>query len=292
VEPSGRSEGRWGPDARLAAVSVTFDNLGEAAERQRGSWPEEKPLGRHPSVTGALPTILSMLDELGLEATFFVEGVNAQTYPHAISAIAEAGHEVGYHAWCHEFWGGLERDEERELLDRGASSMRELGVEVRGFRPPGGALTDASPDLLREFGFDHASPAGQRAGLSDGLALVPFAWRLVDAYFYMPVLSLMFLRTDTHGGVRDAAGALKATIMRAGMRRAFGKELRACGERGEHACLVFHPFLSLGQGRLATLRAVLEDVSSMVRAGDWWCAPTGAVAGWMLENRDDFAAPR
>jgi peptidoglycan/xylan/chitin deacetylase (PgdA/CDA1 family) len=276
----------------LAAVSVTFDNLGEAAERQRGSWPEGKPLGRHPSVTGALPAILSMLQELGLEATFFVEGVNAETYPHAIAAIAEAGHEVGYHAWCHEFWGGLERDEERARLDRGAASLRGLGLEVRGFRPPGGALTGASPELLREQGFDHASPAGQRAGVSDGLALVPFRWRLVDAYFYMPVLSLMFLRPDTHGGVREAAGALKATVTRAGLRRAFGKELRACGQRGDHTCLVFHPFLSLDRERVATLRAVLEDVAGLVRGGEWWCAPTGAVARWMLEHRDDYGAPQ
>src|SRR5215210_7251904 len=30
---------RWGPDGRTAAVSVTFDNLGEAMELSRGTWP-------------------------------------------------------------------------------------------------------------------------------------------------------------------------------------------------------------------------------------------------------------
>jgi peptidoglycan/xylan/chitin deacetylase (PgdA/CDA1 family) len=292
VEARDGSGGRWGPEARPAAVSVTFDNLGEAAERQRGSWPKGKPLGDHPSVTGALPAILSMLEELDLEATFFVEGVNAETYPDAISAIAEAGHEVGYHAWCHEFWGGLEPDEERALLDRGAGAVRELGVEVRGFRPPGGALTEASRRLLLELGFDHASPAGLQASVSDGLALVPFRWKLVDAYFYMPVLGLMFLRPDTHGGLREAAGALKATVGLADLRRTFGTELRVCGQRGDHACLVFHPFLSLDEQRFQTMRAVLEDVARAVHAGAWWCASTGTVARWMLEHRDDFGTPR
>ena len=34
-----------GPHACRAAVSVTFDNLGEAADLERGLWPEGEPSG-------------------------------------------------------------------------------------------------------------------------------------------------------------------------------------------------------------------------------------------------------
>ena len=36
----GETPSVWGPDSRLAGVSVTFDNLGEAADLERGLWPE------------------------------------------------------------------------------------------------------------------------------------------------------------------------------------------------------------------------------------------------------------
>ena len=267
----------WGPDSRRAAVSVTFDNLGEAEERQRGAWPEDKPLGRHASVTEALPWILALLDELDLRATLFVEGVNAEVYPDALSDIAGSGHEIGYHAWCHEVWGGLEPDEEWRLLRRGVEAMHERGVELRGFRPPGGALTEASPEFLRELGFEYASPAGQRAGVSDGLALVPFRWQLVDAFFYM----------EEFEGLREAAGAPADPLGPRELRQAVVDGLRRSVERGEHACLLFHPFLSLEEERRETLRAVLEEVAGL----DAWRAPAGDVAAWMLERPDEVGEP-
>jgi peptidoglycan/xylan/chitin deacetylase (PgdA/CDA1 family) len=267
----------WGPDSRRAAVSVTFDNLGEAEERQRGSWPDDRPLGRHPSVTEALPWILSLLDELDLKATFFVEGVNAEVYPDALSEIAGRGHEIGYHAWCHELWGGLEPDEERRLLERGVETMRERGVELRGFRPPGGALTEASPELLRELGFEYASPAGQRAGVSGGLALLPFRWQLVDAFFYL----------EEFQGLREAAGAPADPRGPRELREAVAGGLAGSVERGEHACLLFHPFLSLEEERRETLRAVLEEVAGL----DAWVAPAGEVAAWVLERPGETGEP-
>ena len=268
---------KWGPDGRPAAVSITFDNLGEAEARQRGNWPEDKPLGKHPSVTEALPWILAQLDELGLHATFFVEGVNTEVYPDALAEIAERGHELAYHAWCHEVWGGLEPDEERRILERGLAAMREQGLELRGFRPPGGALTEASPALLRELGFEYASPAGQRAGLSDGLALLPFRWQVVDAFFYMPEF----------GGLREAAGAQGEPLGPDALRDAIRDEFEECVESGGHRCLLFHPFLLLKDDHRETLRGTLEDVSRV----DAWCAPVGEVAAWIRDRPQHFGEP-
>jgi peptidoglycan/xylan/chitin deacetylase (PgdA/CDA1 family) len=89
----------------MPALSVTFDNLGEAAELELGLWPEGKALGGHPSVARTLPRLLNLLEQAGVRATFFVEGLNAELYPDALRSIAAAGHEVACHAWRHEQWG-------------------------------------------------------------------------------------------------------------------------------------------------------------------------------------------
>ena len=67
---------RW-PEGRAAAVSLTFDNLGEAAEIELGLRRPDEPRGGHWSVVSALPVVLEELAGAGLAATFFVEGKQA-----------------------------------------------------------------------------------------------------------------------------------------------------------------------------------------------------------------------
>jgi peptidoglycan/xylan/chitin deacetylase (PgdA/CDA1 family) len=129
-------------------IALTFDNLGEAADLERGLSPADAPLGRHPSVTTVLPRLLQELDDLGLRATFCVEALNCELYPEALTGIAARGHELAMHAWRHEAWGDLGAGREDELLGSGRAAFDALGLDVRGFRPPGGRLTAASPALL------------------------------------------------------------------------------------------------------------------------------------------------
>ena len=111
-------------------VAVTFDNLGEASKIEQGAWPADRPRGRHPSVVRALPRALALLDDVGVLATFFVEGINAELYPNALGSILDRGHELACHAWCHEDWGALEP----AVLTRATQVLRALGP-VEGFRP-------------------------------------------------------------------------------------------------------------------------------------------------------------
>src|SRR5690348_1562972 len=126
-----------GPQRTLV---LTFDNLGEASELERGARSDAVPLGRHPSVHTALPRLLGALAEHGLRATFFIEAINCQLYPDAVQEIADRGHEVSMHGWRHEAWAALGADEERETLERGLRAFADLGLEVHAFRPPGGEL--------------------------------------------------------------------------------------------------------------------------------------------------------
>ena len=219
-----------------AAVSLTFDNLGEVTALERGEWPDDAPLGRHWSVTRALPRILDALAESGIEATFFVEGLNAELYPDTLRELAAAGHEVGLHGWRHEPWGELDRERERELLERGVERFGALGLRPVSFRPPGGDLTPATLGLLRELGFEYCSPAGDAVEERDGITVIPFHWPLVDAWYYL----LSF------AGPPEPA-ALRAAVMEA-----------LAG--GGHTTLIFHPFLTDTEERFAVLRDVLERI--------------------------------
>jgi peptidoglycan/xylan/chitin deacetylase (PgdA/CDA1 family) len=260
--PGFGSEHGFGPERRSGALALTFDNLGEASELERGTLPAGAPRGRHPSVTEALPRLLTELDRLELRATFFVEAINCELYPAALGEIAGRGHELAMHGWRHEPWSGLEPERERELLQRGVGAFAALGEPVRGFRPPGGELTGASPALLREAGITWCSPAGGRAGVRGGLAYVPFEWQLVDAYHLMD-------RFTADPLAPEAAAELIA------------RELDALAPAGRFATLVLHPFLMLDRAWWAGTLELLARVRAL--QDQVWVVPAGRVAGWLDE---------
>jgi hypothetical protein len=167
-------------------VSITFDNLGEAAQLELGMWPEDVPVGEHFTVLDVLPRLLDLLATHHMRATFFVEGLNAEMYPQALHTIVSAGHELAMHAYRHEEWAALDAESEVALLRRATEAMRRIDIQPLGFRPPGGGLTDRTLQLLGERGYTYVSPAGEREGLLEGLAVLPFRWPLVDAYSYLP----------------------------------------------------------------------------------------------------------
>jgi peptidoglycan/xylan/chitin deacetylase (PgdA/CDA1 family) len=239
-------------------VSVTFDNLGEAAELERGTWPEGHPLGEHFSVRESLPQLLGMLAAEDVRATFFLEGLNGELYPEALAGLAAAGHEVACHGWRHEPWAELEPDRERELLERARAA---LGGPA-GFRPPGGRLTARSAALLSELGFAYCSPAGDRAGRLDGVAVLPFAWRLIDAYYYVPHF----------GGLRRHHGDTEEPMAPAALRDAVLGALDAHAAAAGHLVLLFHPFLlSVGPDAVSALAEVIGRLGELARTGRLRC---------------------
>jgi peptidoglycan/xylan/chitin deacetylase (PgdA/CDA1 family) len=277
-EPPAATGTFWGPEARRAAVTVTFDNLGEAADLERGLWPESEPLGRHFSVRRMLPRILGMLDEFGLRATFFVEGLNAELYPEALLEIASSGHELGYHGWRHEYWSDLSPSEEARLLERGVRKMDVLGVRPRGFRPPGGRLTTSSPELLERLGFTHCSPAGRGIGFLGNLVVLPFEWRLIDAYHYLP----------RFGALRRTTTGSSEPLSPVRFRETLSSALRGVVRDGGHLSLLFHPFLEEQEDRFEVMRGALQELRDLARDGLIWCAPNRDVASWARERPGAF----
>ncbi|MFC4942391.1 polysaccharide deacetylase family protein [Pseudonocardia sp. GCM10023141] len=265
--PSAADGQRWPGDA-VAAVSVTMDNMGEAYELESNLWPSEMPVGNHFSVFSSLPPMLEILQSYNVQVTYFVEAWNTDVYPDTIKDVAARGHEIGLHGFRHEAWSALDPQREEELLDVSVRRFRELGISIRGFRPPGGGLNTGTRELLAGHGIDYTSPAGEHVVAADDHVFLPFRWRWIDAYCYFEPLEEMRKSDGRPPGLIDPQG--------------FEEIMEACIgeviESGGYASLLFHPFLHDDADRLAAMRRIVERISTDSRL---WCAPCGEVADWV-----------
>lgn len=271
------------PGGARGGLCLSFDNLGEAAELELGALPADAPLGEHFTVTHVLPNLLAALSERDLAATFFLEGLNAELYPEALQAVATAGHEVAYHAWRHEQWGELSAAEQAENLARGIAAIHGLGkedggIEVRGLRPPGGQLGPGGVGVPREAGLRYCSPAGAGAGVEDGVALLPFQWRHVDATCVLPPLA----------PVREAMTGSPNPLDPGAFLSYLEAEIERVAEEGSFMTIVLHLFMLewLGNDRLG---ALLDRLRNARESGDLWLASCAEVAGHVLAHPDAFA---
>jgi peptidoglycan/xylan/chitin deacetylase (PgdA/CDA1 family) len=255
-----------GTERPAAAILLSFDNLGEASELERGSWPAGSELGRHRSVSEALPRLLDELDRQRLSATFFVEAINCELYPEALREIAAHGHELGAHGWRHEDWATLGPGRERQVLRRGARAFARLGLPVTGFRPPGGTLHAGSSELLRASGFTWCSPAGGSWGVRETMAVLPFEWELVDAYHLMERFGS--LRRE-RGDQTEPKAPGELTGQLAAMLAGGGGSLRT---------LILHPFLMLDEAWWQGVRELLALLGALAADGRTWVGPGGALA--------------
>lgn len=271
------------PGGARGALCLSFDNLGEAAELELGGQPDAP--GEHFTAKRVLPALLEALGERGIAATFFVEGLNAELYPESLKSIAAAGHEVGYHAWRHEQWGDLSAEEQAANLRRGIEAFRglggdmggERGIAVTGLRPPGGQLGAGGLDVLREAGLRFASPAGEGAGVEDGMAVLPFQWQHVDATCILPPLAPA--REQITGSPDPLDPATFAAHLE--------MEIERLEADGGFVTIVLHLSLLdwLGEERLGDL---LDRLAARSRDGDLWLARCADVADHVLANPDAF----
>jgi peptidoglycan/xylan/chitin deacetylase (PgdA/CDA1 family) len=267
---------RW-PGGARAAVSVTVDNLGEAAEIELGLHDADAPTGGHYSVVTALPIMLRALADVELRGTFFIEGVNAEIYPDALHTIRDACHEIGYHAWCHEDWAALEPAAEAANLDRGLAAFRRIDIQAVGLRPPGGRLTSLTLDLLARRGMQYCSPAGSRSGF-DRVAVLPFSWEAVDVFHTLPSFAPLRKRVvgqEDAGGPGDIQEALWRAV----------EEARA---QGTHATLVLHTWMI--EFEYEAVVELLTRICEWVGEGELWAAPCCEVAAWIAEHPASFPA--
>ncbi|MBE6599354.1 MAG: polysaccharide deacetylase family protein [Ruminococcaceae bacterium] len=107
--------------------------------------------GPHPRYT---PEILSILDEYGVKATFFVVGQNVDYYPDLVKAEVDGGHEVGNHTFSH---ANLRR-EQYEAVCAEITRTERLIFENTDFRsrllrPPEGVYSQAVCDAAADHDY-------------------------------------------------------------------------------------------------------------------------------------------
>lgn len=269
------------PLGNRAALSLSFDNLGEAAEVQMGARPmPEGPIGNHFTAAETVPEILKALNMRFLKATFFVEGINADLYFHTVLTLALSGYEVGYHSWCHEDWGGLSAAEQADNLARGLAAFDKYSLGTTGMRPPGGRLGAGGLGAIRDAGLGYCSPAGSGPSQSGGLAVLPFEWQHVDASCVLPPLA----------AVRERIGGSADPLEPAEFVEHMDGEIGRLREEGGHLNVVLHPFMVekwMGHELLGTL---LDRIDEAAKFEDIWVAPCGKVAQHILANPEQFEA--
>ena len=266
------------PQGARAALSLSFDNLGEAAELEMGAiLPADAPLGRHQTALAVLPRLLERLAERGLAATFFVEGLNAELYPGLLREIGARGHEVAYHAWRHEQWADLTAAEQAANLERGVAAFERIGIEIAGLRPPGGQLGAGGTRVLREAGLRYCSPAGAGAGFEDGVTLLPFEWRHLDASCVLPPLAAAREQISGSGDPIEPAVFVAWLVA----------EVERLAKTGGYIAIVLHPFM-LGWLGDEPLAALLDRVAAAAAVDDVWVAPCAEVADHVAAHSGSF----
>lgn len=99
------------------------------------------------------PRVLDMLEEAGMQATFFMIGRQAQLAPGVVRRIAGAGHAVGNHTYSHRHpWLMGECAARAEVRD-GASALSDLlGRPPHLYRPPHGRQRACMSEQARAQG--------------------------------------------------------------------------------------------------------------------------------------------
>lgn len=81
--------------------------------------------------------ILEILNNHGVQATFFMTGDWVKKYPEDVLAIKAAGHDLANHSETHRSMTGLEKEEQRhEVLSVHEKVLELTEVEMRLFRVP------------------------------------------------------------------------------------------------------------------------------------------------------------
>lgn len=259
------------PDGKRAALCVTFDMDAEAAvlavDERYARRPSIMTHQQYGPVT-AVPRLLDLLAGLGLRSSFFIPGFSAERHPGAVAAVLEGGHEVCHHGYLHRPPGLIDAQTERAELERGLGALDRIGgVRPTVFRAPWWETSDATFDLLVEYGFtcdsslfDRDVPYRLALGAGE-LTEVPIAWALDDweKYAFLP-------DPPTGSGVIEPPARVLET---------WWEEIEAYIEVGGCCVLTMHPFLS---GRPARARALHRLLERAAGVPELWIATVGEVA--------------
>jgi polysaccharide deacetylase family protein (PEP-CTERM system associated) len=139
---------------------LTFDleDWHQIVHRSLGVADWDRP---HEAFERQVGTLLGLLDELDVRATFFVLGMCAKNYPDAVREIAARGHELASHGFEHVPVHRQTPDDFRRDVEASIELVESLtGRRPVGYRAPAFSITRASGwalELLADLGFAYDS---------------------------------------------------------------------------------------------------------------------------------------
>jgi peptidoglycan-N-acetylglucosamine deacetylase len=241
------------PGEHRSAFAFTFDLDAEALWLDDDLVLNDAVLRSHGryATQVAVPAILELLDGHDVAATFFVVGMVAEAYPHVISQILDAGHEVAAHGYTHRSPIDLSAKERGTELERVREVLTHVGAEVAGYRAPSWQLPPKGIVELDAQGFGYSSNLMDSVHpyRHPGTRVVelPIHWTLDDSPF------LLFDPRDWSGEIRS--NKVVSEIWRS--------EGAAIHEMGGATVLALHPQLIGRPGRLALLEEMLDFATGL-----------------------------
>jgi peptidoglycan/xylan/chitin deacetylase (PgdA/CDA1 family) len=219
----------------------------------------------------ALPRVVSLLDERGIPASFFIPAVSLWLNPGMAEVIQDAGHhEFAIHGWIHERNSDLSEDAERALLTRAVDSLTAwTGSRPVGYRAPSWNFSPWTLGLIRELGFlyDSSLMADDRPyeivanGEPTGVIELPVEWILDDA----PVMNPL----------GDRYASPRATL------EVYKDEFDVAYEEGTMFLLTMHPHYIGHRSRIVVLEELIDHIAAK---GDVWWATHRQVAEYVAEQ--------
>ena len=100
-----------------------------------------------------VPRVLAFLTQRDVDATFFVPGHSAESFPAQTAAIVEAGHELAHHSYSHIDPSEQTADDERADMERAWKVLeRFAGTPPVGYRSPSADLSPSTLTFVEELG--------------------------------------------------------------------------------------------------------------------------------------------
>jgi peptidoglycan-N-acetylglucosamine deacetylase len=221
-----------------ATLSITVDVDGEAGLPDGGRGWEARLSSRSERTYGllrGLPRLLRILEEFGVQGTFYVPGVTAERHPDEVHAIVAAGHELGHHGHTHRRPDLLDPAEQQAELAEGLAALSQH-AEISGYRSPGWELTPTTLAALPRHGlrFDSSLMGDDVPYLVGEVVELPVHWSLDDAPYF--------------ASCADPAG----------LANVWHRELELAAHEGRPLTVTMHPEILGRPHRADVLRRLLE----------------------------------
>ncbi len=105
-----------------------------------------------------LGEILDLLEERQLQATFFIVGMMAKSFPDVVKRIQQRGQDIGCHSNIHTWLNKMTREEAYEDTRQAIDSLEQcLGSKVRSYRAPAFSIGNENKwafDVLAQCGIE------------------------------------------------------------------------------------------------------------------------------------------